>query len=141
MLYQVYILPILDFCDVVWLPSNSTTTCHLERLHSSSLPSSDTFNLQFSLTKRCTFHIAVQVYKIVNKISPPYLHECFSFAVDVTGHPGRNVHRLFIPRVKTNYGKQSLAYRGAVIWYRLSIASASHGAKTLKVFRTLYCML
>jgi len=85
-------------------------------------------------TERRTIHTAVHVNKIVNKISPPYLHGCFSFAVDVTGHPGRNVRRLFIPRVKTNYGKQSLAYRGAIIWNRLS--SAIHG---LKEFRTLYC--
>ena len=63
------------------------------------------------LTERRTFHTAVQVYKIVNKVSSPYLHGYFSFAVDVTGHPGRNVHRLFILRVKTNYGKRSLAYR------------------------------
>ena len=63
----------------------------LERLHSKftlSLPSSDTFNLRSSLTEKHTFHTAVQVYKIVNKISPPYLHGCVSFAVDVTGHPG-----------------------------------------------------
>jgi len=91
------------------------------------------------LTERRTFHTAVQVYKIVNKVSSPYLHGYFSFAVDVTGHPGRNVHRLFILRVKTNYGKRSLAYMGAVIWNRLS--SAIHSAKTLKEFRTLYCML
>ena len=64
----------------------------------------------------------MQVNKNVNKISPPYLHGCFSFAVDITGHPGRNVHRLFVPRVKTNYGKQSLAYRDTVIWNQLSSA-------------------
>jgi len=34
LLYQAYILPILDYCDVVWLPSNSIATRHLERLHS-----------------------------------------------------------------------------------------------------------
>ena len=76
-------------------------------------PSSDTLNLRLSLTERRTFHITVQVYKIVKKIS--HLHDTFSFAVDITGHSGRNVHRLFVPRVKTNYGKQLLTYRGTVI--------------------------
>ena len=55
LVYQVYILPILDYCDVVWLPSNSNATCRLERIHSkftSFSPSSDTFNLRLSLTER-----------------------------------------------------------------------------------------
>ena len=46
LLYQVYILPIFD---VVQLPSNSTATHRLERIYAkftSSLPSSDTFNLR-----------------------------------------------------------------------------------------------
>ena len=118
LLYQAYILPILNYCDVLWLPSNSNATCRLERIHSkftSFSPSSDTLNLRLSLTERRTFHITVQVYKIVKKISPPYLHDTFSFAVDITGHSGRNVHRLFFPRIKTNYGKQLLTYRGTVI--------------------------
>jgi len=80
---QVYRAVIFCFtrrnCDVVWLLSNSNDTRHLE-IHSKSLPSSDTFNMQLSLTERCTFHTTVQVYKIVNKISPPYLHDTFSFA-------------------------------------------------------------
>ena len=45
LLHQAYIL---DYCDAVWSPSNSASTGRLERLHSkftSSLPSSDNFNL------------------------------------------------------------------------------------------------
>ena len=71
MLYQAYILPVLDYCDTVWLPSNSSSTRRLERLHSKFTPSfdsSDTFNFRSSLTERRTFHTAVQVFKILNKI-------------------------------------------------------------------------
>ena len=55
-----------------------------------SLPSSDDFNLQLSLSERRVFHTALQVFKIVKKISPPYLHDTFAFAVDFTGRSGRN---------------------------------------------------
>ena len=68
----------------MWSPSNSTDTHRLERLHSnftSSVPPSDNFNLRSSLTERRTFHIALQVFKIVKRISPPYLHDIFSFVV------------------------------------------------------------
>ena len=82
---------------------------------------------------------ALQVFKIVNKISPPYLHEVFSFAVDVTGRSGRNVHRLYVPSVRTNFGKRLLVYRGTAIWNRLP--PALYGAKTVSEFKKLYCML
>ena len=49
-----------------------------------------------SLSERCVFHTALQVFKIV-KISAPYLHDTFAFAVDFTGRSGRNQHRLFVP--------------------------------------------
>ena len=50
-----------------------------------------------SLSERCVFHTALQVFKIVKKISAPYLHDTFTFAVNVTGRSGRNQHRLFVP--------------------------------------------
>jgi len=85
------------------------------------------------------FHAALQVYKIINKISLPYynLHDAFSFAVDFIGHSGRNLHNYLFPcRDKVNYGKQSLTYRDrdrdTAIWKTLS--SARYGAKTLKEF-------
>ena len=78
---------------------------------------------------------AVQVFKILNKISPPYLHGIFSYVVDVTGRSGRNLHRLFVPSVRTNYGKQSLAYRGTAIWNRLP--KAQYSAKTVNGFKNI----
>jgi len=33
-LYSVFVLPILDYCDVVWTPSSVQHFKHLERLHS-----------------------------------------------------------------------------------------------------------
>ena len=142
MFYQAYIVPILDYCDTVWFPSNSTDTRHHERHHSrftASIPSSDCFNLHSSLSERRVYHMALQVFKIVNNISPSYLHHTFSFAVDVTGCSGKNQHRLFVPRVRTNFGKRSLAYRGTAIWNRLP--PALYSAKTVSAFKKLYCML
>jgi len=142
LLYQAYIVPIIDYCDTVWSLSNSTDTGRLERLHSkftSSIQSSDSFNLRSTLSERRVYHMALQVFKIVNNISPSYLHNTFSFAVNVSGRFGRNQHRLFVPRVRTNYGKRSLAYRGTVIWNRLP--PALYSAKTVSAFKKLYCML
>ena len=141
-MYQAYIVPIIDYCDTVWSASNSTDTRLLKRLHSkftSSVPSSGNSSLHLSLSERCVFHTALQVFKIVNKTSPPYLHNIFSFAVDVTGCFGRNQQRLIVPRVSTNCIKQSLAYRGTAIWNRLP--PALYSAKSVTIFKKLCCML
>jgi len=101
-----------------------------------SLGNSDNFNLQISLSERHVFHTAFQVFKIVKKISPPYLYKFFSLAVDVTGHSGRNQYRLLVLRVHTDYGERSLAYRGTTIWNRLS--PALYRARTVIEFKRLY---
>ena len=132
LLYQTYIVPIIDYCDTVWSPSNSADTRCLERLHykfTSSVPSSDYLHL--SLSERRGFHTALQVFKIVNKISPPYLHNIFSFAVDITGCKDYLFLELELIMV--------LAYRGAAIWNRLP--SALYSAKSVPIFKKLYCML
>ena len=51
-----------------------------------------------------------------------YLHNMFDYAITVTGRMNRNVHRLFVPQIHTNYGKCSLRYRGPLLWNTLSTA-------------------
>ena len=74
--------------------------------------------------------------EVTHRISPPYLHDIFQFSKDVTGHLSRNVKRLFVPRVFTNYGKRTFFYRGTVLWNNLK--STVTGAATLSSFRNYY---
>ena len=60
-LYRVFVLPILDYCDVVWTPSTVQHFKCLERLHSKfSCPTSRT-NLSecVTLTERRRFHTVI----------------------------------------------------------------------------------
>ena len=50
------------------------------------------------------FHTIVQVYLVLRLLVPTYLQDMFMFSDTLTGHAGRNSHRLFIPRVRTTYG-------------------------------------
>jgi len=86
------------------------------RLMLTLLPSSHTSDLSTTLAERRTFHMAIQVFKILHNISPTYMRGLFTYAVEVTGHTGRNPHRLYVPRIRTNYGKRSLQYWGTLIW-------------------------
>ena len=58
LLYQAYIMPILDYCDVVWSPCSAFYTRHLERVHSrfvSSIPSSTSAVLDLKLPYSAKF--------------------------------------------------------------------------------------
>ena len=121
LLYQAHVLPIIDYCDVVWVPTNVGHLKRLERLHSrfSSYDSARSSAFNLTLVERRRFHIAIQVYKILKRLSPSYLLSTFKSALSVTGRAGRNVHRLYVPAVRLNYGKRSLYYRGTTIWNSL----------------------
>jgi len=41
---------------------------------------------------------------MLESITSPYLHDTFHYAVNITGHASRNIHRLFVPRVQTTLG-------------------------------------
>ena len=42
------------------------------------------------------------------KVAPPYLQGLFQYFTYVTGHHIRNLNHLYIPQVRTNYGRQLL---------------------------------
>ena len=138
-LYSAFVMPLFDYCDVIWTPSTAKQTCMIERIHSKfmhKLLSSFSSKFQFTLTERHRFHTAIQILKSLHRISPPYLHDIFQFSKDVTGHLSRNVNRLFVPRVFINYGKRTFFYRGTVLWNNLK--STVTGAATLSSFRNYY---
>ena len=142
LLYQAFVLPIFDYCDTVWSPSNASCIRRLERVHSkflSSLPPFHSSDLGITLVERRTFYTAVQVFKILHNVSPTYMQGLFSYATDVTGRSGRNPHRLYVPRIRTNYGKRSLRYRGTLIWNCLY--AMFYNATSVRQFKSLFCSL
>ena len=128
-----------DYCDVIWSPTTAKLNSLIERVHSkflNKLPPAYHSRFSFTLIERRRFHTAVQIFKSIHQISPPYLHKIFQFSRDVTGHVSRNFNRLFVPRVSTNFGKRSFFYRGAVLWN--SLPSIVSEAATVPSFKNLY---
>ena len=71
-LYQAFILLIFDYCDVVWVPTSITLSKPLESLHSRFLHQVSDCNsfVKVTLTKRCCFHTAVQIFKVLYQLCP-----------------------------------------------------------------------
>ena len=78
----------------------------------------------------------MQIYKMLHKLAPIYLYNMFDYAITVTGRMNRNVHRLFVLQIHTNYGKRSLRYRGPSLWNTLS--TALYSAATFTQFKNIY---
>ena len=86
--YQDYLLPIIDYCDVVWTPTNVNQTRSLERLHSKFIffLYQQLIILKYPLVEWCKFHSTMQIHKLLNKLAPPYLHDMVAYVTRVTGH-------------------------------------------------------
>ena len=143
-LYRVFVLPILDYCDVVWTPSSAQHFKCLERLHSrfNSPPSGDDFSACMTLAERRRYHAAIQVYRVLHKLSPSYLNATFYYAVDITSCTGWNLYHLFVPRVRTTLAKHSFYFRGTQIWNSLN--PTLYTTRKLEQFKLVYqslCLL
>ena len=58
------------------------------------------------------------MFKIIDELTPLYLCELFKYRS--TRYNLRNSENtLFVPKPRTNYGKQSFSYNGAVLWNEL----------------------
>ena len=80
LLYSAFVLPLFDYCDVVWCPTTAKLTSMIERVHLNfvkKLPLS--FRSNFSMTERCRFYTAVQIFKSLHQSSPSYLHNIFHY--------------------------------------------------------------
>ena len=69
-------------------------------------------------------------------MAPSYLQGLLKYSIDVTDHDGCNSTRLYVLQVQTNYGRQSLYFRGTILWNNLSPWLYSAGS--LADFRRSY---
>ena len=121
-LYHSFILPVIDYCDVVWAPPTASLSKSMERIHARFVGhmSNDTGFVKVTLAERRHFHSIIQVYKFLHQLVPVYLRDMFTNSANVTGHASRNSYHLFIPRMRTTYGQRSLFNRGAVAWNNIN---------------------
>ena len=107
---------------VMWTPSSVQHFKRLERLHSKfhCISSRTDPTVCVTLTECRRFHTAIQIYKILHHLSPPYLHNTFHYTIDITGRASGNIHRLFVLRARTTLAKHSFYFRGSQLWNSLN---------------------
>ena len=90
------------------------------------------------LNERIKYFKCVQMYNIMRESSPHYLKSNFKLVSSVHERCTRQsiANKLYIPRFKTNYGKQTFKYTGAVLWNELK--DEIKNAQTVETFKALY---
>ena len=129
-IYGALIQPYFDYCSSVWDGLNITLDNKLHKLQNRAARvitesrydarASDLFSKLGwdNLSIRRKKHKATLMFKTINELTPPYLHDLFKSRS--TGYNLRNSeHTLYVPKPRTNYGKRSFSYSGAMLWNEL----------------------
>ena len=70
--------------------------------------------------------IAIEIYKVLHRLSPPFLQDMFERKAHI--HNLRNDNTLHLNKFRTiKYGKKSLRYQGAKLWNDLPLTCKNVG--------------
>lgn len=117
MFYNGYILPILDYCSIVWGTCTHSDLQRLIRMQKTAARiilsvgfdqrSHDIFNAlnMEGLDIRIRKKRLIMVYKSLNKLAPTYMEEMFTFNRNTHSHSLRSTteNKLYLSGGKTDY--------------------------------------
>ena len=144
-LYNAFVLPYLTYCCVVWHFCSKTASDNLQRVQNYAMrvilwqpPRTSSqyclclLNWMNLFKQRCVF-VVYQIHKCLFAVAPSYLLSNFlsnsSFGYSCTR--GKDKLRLFRPH--TDFGKNTLRFRGAQLYNGLP--STIHVLRNLTAFR------
>lgn len=146
--YNSYILPIFDYCCIIWGNCNADGIEQLTKLQKRAAriildapfntPSKELFKSLnwLSFRDRLIYHKLILVYKILNNKTPEYLQK---YCVPNTNVHNRNLrsisnNNLVIVRPNTNNMKRSFAYSAPTLWNKMPLNVKL--SSTLNSFKT-----
>ena len=124
-MYNSLILPVFDYCDVVWSSCNKADMESLESLQrraskiivKSKCGTTSTDYLKFqSLEDRRNAHILGLVKRFLNNNVPQFLKNYFKLNKEVISRETRRSNFIYLPAVRTETAKKSFYYNGSVVY-------------------------
>ena len=126
-----YILPLFDYCVVVWSGCTKSEASRLETLlnyacrtvlrkRRGSSASSAFRELGLStLASRRKLHLAVTMFNCMSSKSPPYLSQLFSLSSSHYNTLSASPSQLNLPPNRSFFGQKSFSFIGAALWRSL----------------------
>ena len=136
-LYKAFVLPLMDYYDVVWGSASLTSLSILSRLHRRACKPMLHYAPRWNLQDRRKFHVALLTFKILHRLTPPFLFDTIKYTTSLTGRQGRNEFRVYLPHARTNIGQSSFYFRTVQIWNDLK-SSYIYLYTTAKSFKFAY---
>ena len=134
-MYQSWVLPTLNYCDVVWGNAANKYMCTLTTLQNRAGKTILKVNRRFptksmleclgwkDLDTRRLFHLNTMVFKSITENVPRYLCNIFQKVSDNSPYQTRGSEHgnLVPPKIRISTGKRTFRYRGAISWNRLPV--------------------
>ena len=144
--YNSYIMPIFDYCCIIWgfgkqshiskLTSLQKRAAKIILCEPKTTPSSDLFKTLQWLTfkSRCTYHIGIMIYKSLENNVPEYISDLIQISQN-NRYTLRSTSKqnLATATCKTNIKQQSFQYISVQVWN--SIPMTIRMSKSLNTFK------
>ena len=128
LVHNTLVLPLFDYCDIAWSSLLQQDQDGLQRLQHRSARiitcctrSSEAMNqLRWSsLSRRRSYHKFKLVFLCLNSLAPSYFLAFFIRFSNIHSYSTRQSSRLLLPRLKSNFGKNTFLFSGAKIFNEL----------------------
>ena len=126
------ILPLFDYCDVVWASLNKGLADRIEKLQNRAARIITQCDYETrtaevlgklkwnTLGQRRQHHTVFMMHKTLNNKTPLYLSEKNKLVCESTAYNLRDSQvNVTLPKPKTEYLKKSFSYRGPKLWNSL----------------------
>ena len=148
--YQAYILPITDYCCIVWGKDNKGYINKIHKLQKRIAKIVLGKHIKYhnenifkelnwlSHYDRCKYHASVLVYKTIYKMFPQYMSDLLSISNNKM-HSLRSINNkdIVLPHhVRTNYMKDTFLFYSMNIWNK--IPPSIRSSVNLKLFKQKY---
>ena len=128
-LSEAYIMSIFVYCPLIWMFCSKTANNLINEIHKRNLRvihEMEVANFKDLLIKDSYWSIheinilslLIDIYKSLNRISPPIIQEFFD--LKVTPHSLQNNNLLRLRKTNTlRYGTEALCFKGSIIWNKV----------------------
>lgn len=132
LLYNSTILPVFDYCDVLWSNTSAKNLSRIQRLqnraarvilraHGRTHVNDMLHKLKWlNVVDRVTYHKSLLVFKCYRKLVPEYLVDIFVPVNTVHHYNTRQSKNMFIHRMEKGSGIKSFKYSGAKLFNTFS---------------------
>jgi len=148
LIYKLFIRSNFNFCPLVWHFCSKTNSDKLEKLQHRALritfnDFSSSYETLLDRANMPTLHLsrlrtmAIEAYKIIFKLSPPYLHNLMK--IKHSSYSFRYSNTAEVPHIRTeSYGRKSFSFEAAQVWNSLpnTIRCAENYKEFVRLIRT-----